>query len=402
MQYEDKIILQNKDIIAFYNKYPFLDIEKINLRVIQSYQDIIDNMTGEFNENTIISSIKSQERQIGLLHNTINQTTESITKEITTKLYDTRKDYIRDLELLVNKNGNENLIKIIEKIEKEENKLIHKIESNQDKLGSELNNFLNQYKTASKKGELGEILLETTLTNLFPSSEILNTTGQTSSGDFILKRENKVNILFENKNYDSCNVSRKEVDKFIKDVTLQNCSGVMISQKTGIAQKNNFQIDIDNNNVLIYIHNMNYDPDKIILACDIIDNLISKLKDFNDDDDSTHIPHTLLQKITEKYQRFIAKKEHIIFQINNDAKKTIQYIKELELDEINSLFSNTIANTNVTIHRCEYCNIPYKSPKALSNHKRKCKKQPSSITETNTSISSQYQIEPEINDYHIV
>jgi hypothetical protein len=40
------------------------------------------------------------------------------------------------------------------------------------------------------------------LTSLFPSSEIINTTGEVGSGDFILNRKDKVKILLENKLYE--------------------------------------------------------------------------------------------------------------------------------------------------------------------------------------------------------
>jgi len=200
--------------------------------------------------------------------------------------------------------------------------------TNQEQLNNNLQLFLNQYKVSSKKGEFGEKLLESILTNLFPSSEIINTTGQTSSGDFILKRDNKVKILIENKNYDSINVPKKEVDKFIFDIEMQNCCGILMSQKSGISLKNNFQIDIKNKNVLIYIHNMNYDSDKILLACDIIDNLTNKINELSNCDNTINISSNSLQLINEQYQRFIAKKEAIIFQINDNTKKLLSLLKK--------------------------------------------------------------------------
>ena len=69
-----------------------------------------------------------------------------------------------------------------------------------------------------------------------------------------IKRHQKKTILFENKYY-STNVQKYEVLKFIRDCDEQNCSGILLSQNTGICTKDNFQIDIQNNNVLIYIHN---------------------------------------------------------------------------------------------------------------------------------------------------
>jgi hypothetical protein len=173
----------------------------------------------------------------------------------------------------------------------------------QEKINEELILFLNQYKISSKKGELSENMLESILIKLYPSSEIINTTGQISSGDFILKRNNnKVKILIENKNYDS-NVPKREIDKFILDVETQNCSGIMISQHSGISFKKNFEIDINNGNILIYIHNMNYESDKIVIACDIIDNLSNKIKELNGTDEHVKISSNILQLINEQLSK---------------------------------------------------------------------------------------------------
>ena len=69
----------------------------------------------------------------------------------------------------------------------------------------------------------------------------------------------------------------EEIDKFIRDVTKNDCSGVFLSQNTGIVGKENFQIDIHNKNILIYIHCVNYDITKINLAINTIDVLYDKL-----------------------------------------------------------------------------------------------------------------------------
>ena len=493
----------NKKIIEFYSKHVNLDFEKVNLLIIDLFEQIINEMSGKINKNItseILSTIKNQNiefdvfknelksnidmyktiqnltntnviSEINTIKDIVNKLNIDITNSVVSKFYDIRKENSKDLELIINKNSNDTLIKIIEKIEKEQeniinktntiikeiipnsqnqiynnheiiiknfkddiiknienikneikdnksdisldkfnllineknNLLINSIENNvltyitnteqrlknnlneikdvtninqlsQDKLNLDLLTFLNQYKVGSKKGEFGEKLLESILSSLFPSSEIINTTGLISSGDFILKRENKIPILIENKNYDSINVSKKEVEKFIFDTEQQNFSGIMMSQRTGISLKNNFQIDINNKNVLIYIHNMNNDPEKIILACDIIDNLTNKINELCNNDNTIKISENTLQLINEQYQRFISKKESIIYQINDNAKKIIDSIREMELTEINNILLNSFANTKIITFKCDICNI-YIAPnnKSLSSHKRFCK-----------------------------
>jgi len=505
----------NKKIIDFYNKYTNLDFEKVNLVIIELFEQLINDISGKFNKNItseILSTIKTQTieletfknelksnidmyktiqnltntnviSEINIIKDSVNKLNIDITNSIISKFYDIRKENSKDLELIINKNSNDTLIKIIEKIEKEQDNIINKTnniikeiipnsqnqiynnheltiknfkddltknienikseikdnksdisldklnllineknnllintvennilnyitnteqrlknnlneikdvtninQNNQEKLNLDLLTFLNQYKVGSKKGEFGEKILESILTSLFPSSEIINSTSLTSSGDFILKRENKIPILIENKNYDSMNVSKKEVEKFIYDTEQQNYSGIMMSQKTGIALKNNFQIDINNKNVLIYIHNMNNDPEKILLACNIIDHLTNKINDLSSHDNTIKISENTLQLINEQYQRFISKKESIIYQINDNAKKIIESIRELELNEINNILSNSFANTKIITFKCDICNIYIgANNKSLSSHKRFCKqKKPEEKTSEET------------------
>ena len=85
--------------------------------------------------------------------------------------------------------------------------------------------------------------------------------------------------MIENKDWGK-NVVQEEVKKFIHDIETQNCSGVFLSQNYGIANKENFEINIHDGNVLIYVHEANNDPEKIKLAIDIIDHFKARINDF--------------------------------------------------------------------------------------------------------------------------
>ena len=117
---------------------------------------------------------------------------------------------------------------------------------------------------------------------------------------------------------------------------------------------------------------MNYDKDKILLACDIIDTLSIKLKELQNDDNVTKISDSIIQKINEQYQSFILKKD----KITNHLSETINMIKELELSELNSILCSKFASiklTNNTIYKCTKCNQKeFLSMRSLSNHKRSC------------------------------
>lgn len=270
----------------------------------------------------------------------------------------------------------------------------------QEKISQDMSTFLSQYKISQKKGEFGEQLLHQCLCSVFPSAEIIQTTGLTSAGDFMMKRTGKPTILFENKNYESANVPKKEVDKFLFDVQQQQCSGIFMSQKSGIALKQNFEIELHQGHVLVYVHHMNYDQDKLLAACDIIDRLSEKFREHPQDD--VTISQEMLQSIHQQYQTFLDKRERILTQMNEQHKKMVVDIKELTMGELNSwlstMFASTQRNTKkpavaaassvgdeerslqnelipVPILICDICHVfTTDNPRSLNAHKPACKR----------------------------
>ena len=243
----------------------------------------------------------------------------------------------------------------------------------QEKISQDMSTFLSQYKISQKKGEFGEQLLHQCLCSLFPAGEIIQTTGLTSAGDFMMKRLGKPTILFENKNYESANVPKKEVDKFLVDIEQQQCSGIFMSQKSGIALKKNFEIDVHHGHVLIYLHHMNYDQDKLLAACDIIDRLSEKFKEHPQDEFS--ISQEVLQTIHQQYQTFLEKRERILTQLNDNHKKVVADIRELSMGELNTILSTVFASTQTTNLVCTICdNFTATNSRSLQAHIPQCRK----------------------------
>ena len=116
---------------------------------------------------------------------------------------------------------------------------------------------------------------------MFPTGEVVNSSSSLKlAGDFLLRRENKQQILIENKNYDLA-IQKEGVEKFLRDIRAQKCNGIFMSQHSGIQYKPNFFIEIEDNCVLIYLHNVEYSEEKIMTAVDIIDKLSDKLNELN-------------------------------------------------------------------------------------------------------------------------
>jgi hypothetical protein len=249
----------------------------------------------------------------------------------------------------------------------------------QEKLSNELNDFLNKYKNnSSLKGAISENELYNMLLLIMPSDEIIKVSSETASCDFRVNRKDKKKptILFENKDYNR-SVSTDEVEKFKRDIQLQKCNGVFISQKTPISLKESFQIDIINGLIHIFIPNLNYDCEKLKVAIDIIDNLSSKLHVINNDGNNDYsLNKKEIEEISDEYRNFALQKLLIIDNVKIMSKQILDKIEDMQFPKIKSILVNCgiVENENLN---CSYCNYQAKNKASLSAHSRSCKSNPS-------------------------
>jgi hypothetical protein len=256
----------------------------------------------------------------------------------------------------------------------------------QDTINNELITYLNKHKSSASKGIQGEEILYSTLMQLFPSAEIINTTGKTASGDFILKRNNKPTILFENKLY-NINVKKEETDKFFRDINKNKCHGIFMSQQSGIVGKDNFQIDFHDGFILIYIHNLYNEPYKINIAVNIIDILSSKINSI--DDIQTTIPKDILTAINNELQTFFINKEKILVSLKDFYKKTTEQLNDFQLPSLENFLSSYYANNKKNIIFCDLCKkFNTDNLRSLARHKHSCKNKKEITTNTSDENNS--------------
>jgi hypothetical protein len=237
----------------------------------------------------------------------------------------------------------------------------------------ELGEFLGKYNVSSNKGKYGEQNLSSILNSLYQSAEIKDTSGTKASGDFIMRRLEKPPILFENKEY-KANIDKDEIAKFIRDIDVQNVNGIFISQYSGIAFKQNYQIDVHKGNVLVYIQNCEYSLDKIRIAVDIIDSLAVKIKELNIDD-TNNISKEMLDDINSEYQAFILQKENMIMMLKDFQKRMTSQIEDLKMPVLDKYLEPKYAYVKSNSFVCDLCNtFNTNNKQSLSAHKRGCKK----------------------------
>jgi len=262
-------------------------------------------------------------------------------------------------------------------------------QSDQSKVIEDLGDFLNKYSTNSAyKGRVSENKLEKVLNKLYPMDEIILSKALKESGDFIIKRNNKLPILIENKNYEA-NVNLDEIAKFYRDVNAQKCSGIFISQTSGIVGRSDYQIEINDGNVLVFLHNVDYSESKIKNAVDIIDHLSITLLEIskNTSIEGVTISKEELDKFNNDYKAFLNQKDIIIFNIKEAQKKLIGNIEDLNLPNLSKYLFTIYSSEQKQEYKCDICGEVFSKKASLASHKKiHTKKEVKNVSPINLSI----------------
>ena len=306
---------------------------------------------------------------------------QSLTRE-TTKLFSTSLDkksveeFLNNIQLSVNQSNNA-LITLITSTESRTDRKIDEIkdiirENNFPQLQKSVNDVLSKFDYGIGKGTMSEQLLYNILIQHYPSAEIEYVAGKKETGDILFSQKNKPKILIENKDHQSNNVPKHEVEKFIRDCDIQNCCGLILSQHRGISNKENFEIQINNGNVLLYLHNVNFDIEKISTGIEIIEHFKMKIDELLiSDSENIVIDKDLLEEINQEYVYFMNQKTSILKLSKEMNEKMIEKINELKLPNLNHFLSKRFAfSSKQKENVCKYCEEPVK--KSVLQHYRYC------------------------------
>ena len=290
--------------------------------------------------------------------------------------------------------------------------LIHKV------TGEITKTFQKNEENSTIKGSIAEKKLGEILLQIYPKCEVQDQSNYPASCDFSIKFDESTIILVECKAYQR-NVPKIEIDKFVRDSLLREQSAVMFSMESGIANRDNWEINIIDpckGIVVLYVHNVNYDTHMISASIDLLKNLTNlvknQLNNTEKEDDSENyfrITPELLQKITCEYKDFnekILKTKKIIkdfstcifHQLDTYKLPNIEQLltqtgqlgsKRKRASDINEYqYTNdkvTESSTESTpyLWKCDHCDNVYKSKKSLNAHKKS--KHPNSETSVSAS-----------------
>ena len=347
-------------------------LEDKNIEIIRNLASLFENNIPKNNEllkNNLNEELKHIQENI--LLNTKDLLSSSNKEE---SLNSFLSNFDSKTSLMI-QNLHQPMINQIKDVETNLNKNINELQNNNSlhtKILGEVGDFFDKYKNSSSKGQMEETKLENVLTNLYPCAEIINSTNMTACCDFKINRDNFDSILIETKAYNK-NVSKEEVNKFVRDIEENKLNGIFLSQHTGITSKQNFEINRIKNNVVLYIHNVNYDELTIKIAVSIIDFLNNTLKKNNNEDATYSFNEEQLKLFNVEITEFYNSKKELLNYIKESNKKIVGDLEKLELDNFLK-YLQTNFGTNITNKiLCTNCNNFWaKNNKSLAAHQKKC------------------------------
>lgn len=247
--------------------------------------------------------------------------------------------------------------------------IYHKITSIETNLTTINEHFSSN---SSKKGQLAEGVLYNVLTDTFPDAEILDTSNQANSGDLQIVKDDKPRILIDSKHFESKTVPKRDLDKFYADIQTNNCSGILCNAFGGIANKQHFEIDIVDRNVLIFIHSHKFDRSIFELAVNIIYNMHEQIK--HKQQDSIIIDQRLFQNLKIEYNYYIQTFRHHL----DIIKSNVNALSQLSFTLIDNFFKRKASTTELKAFVCHLCGTGCKTEKILKTHIKKIH-QPTSV-----------------------
>jgi hypothetical protein len=376
----------NKNIIHFIKTY--IEVDKIldskssdNNLLYHKLDEIKNTLTHQNNQiNTLTSNNSLLQQKLENIKDTTNNELKSLFNDLQKQIqYNTNnleiktifENFRERIEILntqklndIDRKNLEILTNIQNTFEKslDSHQISNKINTIENTLSSINENFSNN---SSKKGQVAETVLLNILTETFPDTEVLDTSHNPNSGDIQLIKENKPTILIDSKNFGSKTVPKRDLDKFYNDIQQNNCSGILCNAFGGIANKQHFEIDIVDKNIIVFIHSHQFDSTIFRLATNIIYNMHQELKDKQTD--SIILDQRLYQNIKIEYNYYIQTFRHHL----DIIKSNVNSLSQLSFTLLDNFFKRKATNVELKQFSCHICSAQLSTEKILKTHLKK-------------------------------
>jgi len=348
---------------------------------IEDVKNIIQNNTSE-KVRPLLE--KNNTMLIEKTSNILNEIIPRSNHELCTRVQEYHKSIVDDTNHLVNNTDGASIKEFIVNFENKTTSILQNIQqpiysfisSSEDRIQNNIKALKDNsvYKNGGGVGGADDSIIRF-LSQQYSTADISTLNTSANSSMYMLKRQYKQNILIYSVHSD-VNISPDEIKQFLQFVDEYRCHGVFVSQKSGIASKSNYQIDIHNGCVLTYIHNVSESFSKMNVAIDVIDNLSAKIKLFTHGNNSNNadnsIPKEVLEEINRDFQSFVAQKEIIVNIMKENHKKLLSIMDDFKFAALDKYLSSKFIMSNAKVGlKCDLCKqFNAHNLKALAAHKR--------------------------------
>lgn len=408
-----KLTIDNKKVYDFYNTHQSISFEDTSCFVVDLLKKVLKN------GNTTTLDVSLAEKILGSM-NMLDNKLKNIGDIFEDKLEDFKKSYTQELNTILNNTNDEktlNALKIYNESVQDKTKLlfnemfpknnevisnqinntfnifdklinsteariqnsiemklssINTINNTQNTISENINNLINKFHGSSTKGMFSEVSVVEGLTRIFPYGNIEHIGNKiNNSGDIILTRKDHSPIMIENKEYDGT-VCQNEIQKFIDNAIRIKYDAIMISQQSQIKNKDDFEININGDIILIYICNMEYNMDKVRTAISIIDHLKSQIAFINKDKVTVSLTKEEIDDINNEYSSLLNHKKFIIKMLNESHVKIIKEVESIKVPTMEYILMKEYGIKLSDEEECKWCGKPCKNTAGISAHLKTC------------------------------
>ncbi len=249
----------------------------------------------------------------------------------------------------------------------------------QTTLQNNVTEMLKKFEKGITKGTVSEHVTINMLRKMYSQDgTTIEHVGQTKgTGDIMFQRIGQPKVLIEVKDHDSISVPKTDIQKFINDCRGNKCCGIMLAQNRSISHKTNYQIDVDGENVLLYVGNVNFDEDRISTAISIVETFQKQLDNHTANSGDYSIDQNVLQGINSEFNAYVVQKHNMLKMVREFNLQMTETISNLKLPELETYLSSKFATTDkVADSKCPYCGTGINS--SFKGHLRFCKNKPKS------------------------
>lgn len=284
-----------------------------------------------------------------------------------TSLLDFMKKYI-NIDILINNCGNNNKYdkktifeKLAEINELTDNILVKELIKSINFQLCDKNGNINENENDKETKPCDKVLFNQ-LIDEFPKADLCNVDYMSTCQNVIqMKEDNKPYILIYSEIILDINISKTHVENFYKDIKENKSCGILCNSNSGIANKESFEIDIQDSNIYVFIPNHKYDVKLFKLAIQIIYHIYDIIKD---NDGAIEMDKELLQRLKLEYNYYVTVRRKHLDLIKSNAIA----LEKLELNQLDHFFKRTHISVDDKPYSCQLCCTKFGTDKSLKSH----------------------------------